>query len=467
MIGQTVGHFRIIEKAGEGGMGVVYRAHDTRLGRTVAIKVIRAEALGDPERKRRFVQEARTASALNHPNIVTIYEIAADGDVDFIAMEFVDGQPLDRLAARTPLTIDQILDYGIQIAGALGAAHAAGVVHRDIKPGNIIVTPTGQVKVLDFGLAKLAEWRAVDEATATVYAAARTADGIVVGTMAYMSPEQAEAKPIDARSDVFSLGAVLYELLTGTRPFHGETPLSTLAAVIHGTPAPVSDRRRDAPDALARIVTRCLEKDRAARYRSGEDVAVALRECRQAIADSRGGRLARALRSPVALAAGVAAIAAMAAALWWTLGADGTRGKQRALSDVAALIEKEQFSDALRVARKAGLHHTEDPQTRQLLRRISITSTIRTEPEGADVYIKDYLSRLTRSGSSSERSPISEHAPPVQPAALEDRQARVGNRRRRRVLPRRTALCPRASPAPARPAWWWCREVASGSAARS
>ena len=196
-------------------MGVVYRAVDTRLGRPVAIKVLPTEAPADAEGHRRFVREAQSASALNHPNIVTIYEIGEDAGTTFIAMELVDGTPLDRLLAQGPPAIATALDYAVQIASALAAAHGSGIIHRDIKPANIVITRDGRAKVLDFGLAKLIEL-APTEATITAVA---TEPGIVMGTAAYMSPEQAEGRLVDARSDIFSFGAVLYEMLAGRRPF--------------------------------------------------------------------------------------------------------------------------------------------------------------------------------------------------------------------------------------------------------
>jgi len=424
MQGRRLAHFQILAKIAEGGMGVVYRAHDTRLGRAVAIKVIHPEALGDPERKRRFILEAQTASALNHPNIVTIYDIVSDGGVDFIAMEFVDGQALDQRDQATPLSIDRVLDYGIQIATALGAAHAAGIVHRDIKPANVIATPGGQVKVLDFGLAKLAQRLSEDGETATAYLP-QTADGIVLGTVAYMSPEQAEAKPVDARSDVFSLGSVLYELLTGRRPFHGDSPMATLASVIRDSPAPLADLRPDVPDALARIVTRCLEKERSARYRSGDDVAAELRQCRQGLLGPSEGLRADARRWPMVAAASAASAIVLVAAISWGMRAGGAGSTQRALADVAALIEKERFSEALRVARRARLHLSDDPQTRQLLRSISISATIRSEPEGAEIYVKDYLA-VDEDWELLGRSPIQNTVLPM--AQLRWKVERAGSR---------------------------------------
>jgi serine/threonine protein kinase len=216
MIGKTISHYEIVEQLGEGGMGVVYKARDTRLNRFVAIKVLPHDKVADADRKRRFIQEAQAASALNHPNIITIHDIGQIDGVDFIAMEYVAGKTLDRLIPKNGLRLAEVLKYAIQIANALARAHAAGIIHRDIKPGNIMVTPEGGVKVLDFGLAKLTERSEEIDATATMHAAPRSEEGSIVGTVAYMSPEQAEGKAIDTRSDIFSFGVVLYE--NGYRP---------------------------------------------------------------------------------------------------------------------------------------------------------------------------------------------------------------------------------------------------------
>jgi Tol biopolymer transport system component/predicted Ser/Thr protein kinase len=281
VIGQTLGHYRIESKLGEGGMGVVYRAVDTHLDRLVAIKVLPPEAVADTERKRRFAQEARAASALNHPSIITIYDIDRSEDVDFIAMEYVQGQPLDRLIERGSIALSEALRYAIQVADALGKAHGAGIIHRDLKPANIMVTPEGAVKLLDFGLAKLIEAGSNHAATATFESSPLTERGTVIGTIAYMSPEQAQGKPIDARSDIFSFGAVLYEMVTGRRAFSGDTKLATLTAILHHEPKPISELTRTAPPELDRIVHRCLRKDPNRRFHHVIDVKVALEELKE------------------------------------------------------------------------------------------------------------------------------------------------------------------------------------------
>jgi eukaryotic-like serine/threonine-protein kinase len=266
VIGQQLSHYTVVDKIGEGGMGAVYRAIDTRLNRVVAIKVLRPDAIANPDRQRRFLQEAQSASALNHPNIVNIFEIDTAAGVDFIAMEHVDGETVESLLARAPLPVDQALDYAIQIADALAAAHGAGIIHRDVKPANVLVSRSGHVKVLDFGLAKLMHEGSLEPAAQTQSATPKTASGMVVGTVAYMSPEQAEGQPLDARTDVFAFGALLYEMLTGRRAFQGRSALATLAAVLHEQPPTMDDVRPGVPEPLQRIVSRCLSKDPEERY---------------------------------------------------------------------------------------------------------------------------------------------------------------------------------------------------------
>jgi serine/threonine protein kinase len=233
------------EKLGEGGV-VVYRARDTRLDRTVAIKVVHPDAAASPQRRERFAREARAASALNHSHIVAIHDIDRDrsegSDCDFIVMEYVDGTSLDRLLEKKLLPVPEALDYAVQIASALGAAHAAGIVHRDVKPANVMLSKSGEAKLVDFGLAKLTEPQSGDDSTPTVSAGLRTEQGTVLGTPSYMSPEQAEGRPVDCRSDIFSFGSVLYEMLTGRRPFQGDSQVSVRKAV--PTP-PLPGTRRD------------------------------------------------------------------------------------------------------------------------------------------------------------------------------------------------------------------------------
>jgi len=289
MVGQTISHYCILEKLGSGGMGVVYKAEDTKLGRTVALKVLPPERVADPNRKRRFVQEARAASALNHPNIITIYDIDEAEGVHYIAMEHVEGKTLDRLIARHGLRVNEALKYAVQMAAALAKAHSAGIVHRDLKPTNVMVTDDGLVKVLDFGLAKLTEAAPTGEAETAVTLEPTTEEGTIVGTVGYMSPEQAEGKAVDARSDIFSFGSVLYEMLTGQRAFQGETKASTIAAILREEPKPLSQVVEGLSREVERIVKRCLRKDPAHRFQHMDDLKVALEESKE---ESDSGELA-------------------------------------------------------------------------------------------------------------------------------------------------------------------------------
>ena len=281
MIGRPISHYSLIEKLGEGGMGVVYKARDTHLDRFVAIKVLPAEKVADPERKQRFVQEAKAASSLNHPNIITIYDIGQAEGVDFISMECVSGKTLDRLIPRHGMRLNEVLKCAVQIADALARAHSAGIVHRDLKPGNIMVNEHGLVKVLDFGLAKLTEATPVDGDDSTRTMRPTTEEGKIVGTVAYMSPEQAEGKKVDARSDIFSFGSVLYEMVTGGQAFHGDTKASTLAAILKDNPRPASQLVDGLPREVERLISRCLRKDVNQRSQHIDDVKIALEELKE------------------------------------------------------------------------------------------------------------------------------------------------------------------------------------------
>ncbi|OFW08702.1 MAG: hypothetical protein A3H96_08545 [Acidobacteria bacterium RIFCSPLOWO2_02_FULL_67_36] len=317
LTGRVIAHYQILEKLGEGGMGVVYKARDTHLDRFVAIKVLPPGKLHDPDSKRRFVQEAKAASALNHPGIITVHDISSEDGHDFIVMEYLTGKPLDQLIPHKGLPLGEGLRYALQIADALARAHVGGIIHRDVKPANIMVDEHGLVKVLDFGLAKLAE-PFVSEGASTRSVPVRTGEGKIVGTVAYMSPEQAQGKPADARSDIFSFGAVLYEMVTGRRPFRGDTSISTLAAVINEDPQPAGP---DVPRDLQRIISRCLRKNPDRRFQHMIDLKVALEELKE---ESDSGSLAAAPAAPArsrrwgpVAAVAVAATTLIAALLLW------------------------------------------------------------------------------------------------------------------------------------------------------
>jgi serine/threonine protein kinase/Tol biopolymer transport system component len=317
--GSKLGSYEVLSLLGAGGMGEVYRARDTRLGRVVAIKVLPSERMADESRRRRFVQEARAASALNHPNIVTIYEIESADGIDFIVMEYVAGEPLDAVIPPQGMRLGDVLRIGIPVADALARAHAAGMVHRDVKPGNVLVGTDGVVKVVDFGLAKLVTFEpgTPDHETMTEDGGAGplAGPGTVAGTAGYMSPEQAMGKGVDARSDVFSLGAVLYEMVTGERAFAGGSTAETLAAVVRDQPKAPSEVVPNVPRDFERLIQRCLRKEPERRFQHMLDVKLELEQIKE---DSESGREAarptRRRRLPW-VGAGLATVLALATAI--------------------------------------------------------------------------------------------------------------------------------------------------------
>jgi two-component system LytT family response regulator len=279
-----VAHYRLASKLGEGGMGTVFLAHDTRLDRPVALKILSKEFAQDPERLQRFLQEAKLASALSHPNVAYIYEIGEADGTWFLAMEYVEGTPLSARVAEGPLSARQIIQIGIEAADALDSAHAKGIIHRDIKPANLMLTPRGHVKILDFGLAKIESAKRPSEETQLM-----TTTGLVLGTVQYMSPEQALGREVDARTDIFSLGVALYEMATGRLPFAGGNAPETMARILHSQPDAIARFNYDLPVELELAIRKCLEKDRERRYQSARDLVIDLKNLER---DSNGQRAA-------------------------------------------------------------------------------------------------------------------------------------------------------------------------------
>src|SRR5436190_3402849 len=282
LVGQTFGHYKISKLIGSGGMGEVYLATDVKAGRRAALKLLPLRFTGDAERLKRFEQEARAVVGLNHPNIVTVYEIGEENSIHYIASELIEGETLRDRLTRGSLQLSQALDVAIQIASALTAAHRAGIVHRDIKPENIMLRPDGYVKVLDFGIAKLAEQELPatmprDEALLLV----ETNLGAILGTARYMSPEQACGGHVDKRTDIWSLGVVLYEMLTGHAPFTGDTPGEVMSSILEKDPPPLTRYIARAPAELQQIINKTLRKDRTERYRSAQDLLKALKDLRR------------------------------------------------------------------------------------------------------------------------------------------------------------------------------------------
>ncbi len=386
MIGTTVSHYRIVEHIGSGGMGVVYLAEDIHLQRKVALKFLSETAAQGPEAPERLLREARAEGTLDHPNIATVYEIGAWQGRTFIAMAYYAGETLKQRLERGPMPIDDVVNIGAQIASGLEAAHAAGIVHRDLKPANVIITTAGQVKILDFGLAKELS-RAEAETKLRI-----TTSGTTIGTMAYMAPEQALGQDVDEHADIWAFGAVMFEMVTGHLPFEGATAASLLLAIVSGDTPPIARFRPDAPPALQRLVASALVKRQ-------DDRTITIREIASTLADLRQARPA-ALDAPlrrrrVSKAAAVSVMAIVAIALigggWFVKRQlDARQLRTAGIAEIRRLVAAGEMFEAYERARKAGLAARTEPELAALWSEITRAVSITSEPEGAEVSIAAY-----------------------------------------------------------------------------
>jgi formylglycine-generating enzyme required for sulfatase activity/pimeloyl-ACP methyl ester carboxylesterase len=400
--GRTISHYRIADKLGGGGMGVVYKAEDLQLGRSIALKFLPDAFARDHQAIERFRREARAASALNHPSICTIHEI---GEIDghyFLAMELLEGQTLKERIAGKALDVDEFLALAVPIAEALDAAHSEGIIHRDIKPGNIFITRRGHVKILDFGLAKITfEFYRVPEvvgasAMPTLAASEEhlTSPGSAVGTIAYMSPEQARGEQLDARSDLFSFGVVLYEMATGRRPFEGETSATIFDKILHVTPTSPSRLNAQLPAELDRLILKALEKDCGKRYGSAKDMLADLNRVRQQrVVESSGAvPIARTVRKPSVIfgAIAVVAIFAIIASLLYRHYARIRWVRDQAAPEIQQLVRERKNLEAYLLIQKAEQYAPNDPALKRVEAEVHWPTAIRTTPSGADTYFRDY-----------------------------------------------------------------------------
>jgi formylglycine-generating enzyme required for sulfatase activity/dienelactone hydrolase len=390
MIGKTLQHYTITDKLGEGGMGAVYRAEDSKLGREVAIKVLPEEISATPERLERFDREARAVAALNHPNIVTIHSVEEQDGVHFLTMELVEGRSLDELIPEGGMETDRLLHVGMQLGEAMAAAHEKGIVHRDLKPGNVMVTGDGRVKVLDFGLAKLVEPASSDDVSALATATVLTGHGEVVGTTAYMSPEQIEGRTVDHRTDLFSLGILLYEMATGSRPFEGDSGPSMMSAILRDAPPPMAERRSGLPRRFETLIDDCLQKDPGRRPADAATVRDVLRRAQQ---DST--RMPRPRRWVPLLLGTAAVIVVLLSAGWMLVQRNRALAIQaEGLPRLGRLAQERKYVEAFELAREieriAGVGVVSDKTWESIARTVSVTSqpaqaSVSMQPFGSDL----------------------------------------------------------------------------------
>ncbi|MFL6248433.1 MAG: protein kinase domain-containing protein [Thermoanaerobaculia bacterium] len=401
--GTRLRRYEVTASIGAGGMGEVYLARDVELDRTVALKVLpHGEEAGGDERIRRFLQEARAAITLNHPNVAHIYDVGEENGVRFMAMEYVEGETLRARMVREPLSLDAALEIAVQIANALGSAHAAGIIHRDIKPENVMLRPDGYVKVLDFGLAKLTVRGAQrDDATLIV----NTAPGIVMGTMHYMSPEQLRGEDVDPRADVFSLGVLLYEMVSGHRPFEASSASGIIAAILTDPPQPLSE---DIPLPVRAIIARALGKDRSERFTNAREMAAALKQAHSGTHGIRSGDIptqaitaTHRARVPVKkIAIGAAILIAIVTGAWFANRARLIREARAALPKIEQLAEQRRYFDAYDLAMPVQPRLHGDERLVRVLEKITAPIDVKSNPAGAQVWIE----RVTGDGETSGRT---------------------------------------------------------------
>ncbi len=390
MIGETLGHYKVTEKLGAGGMGEVYRARDLTLDRDVALKVLPKDLSSDSERLERFEREAKAVAALNHPNIVTLFSVEKADGIPFLTMELVEGGPLDEAIPDGGLPMEQFTALASQLLEGVAAAHRQGIVHRDLKPGNIMLTEDGRLKILDFGLAKL---RGLDDDSVTdseLPTALLTEEGQILGTPAYMAPEQAEGKAVDTRADVFAIGAVLYEMLTGSRPFVGESRASVQAAILTANPSPPRELRHEIPKGLDAVVLRCLEKDPEARFATTEDLLSELQVATGAF--TAEGILASRSRSKIhPWLWAIPLLLLLGAAVWlWVRNSRLEEARQVTLPEIEGLLDSGRWVEGFLLAKETESVLPGDPALQELMARASATVQLSSEPPGAEVFYRDY-----------------------------------------------------------------------------